>query len=125
MANQHSTQLLAAERCMILQHRQNSHWRQLWIALPLPTLGKTKEREASIEFSLPFLERGRVYFMTCELAVSQSQAMPRWVDALLSCSGPVTYLGQLGFPAVLSRPFTNASSIIPPAPKVSLGMGAH
>lgn len=59
MANQHSTQLLAAERRMILQYQQNSHWRLLWIALLLATLGKTKESEAGLDFSLCFLEGGQ------------------------------------------------------------------
>lgn len=122
MANQHSTHLLAAERCMILQHRQNSHWRQLWIALPLSTLGKTREREARSEFSLGFLKGGRVYFITPELAVSRSQAMPRWV---MRYSGAVTYLGQPGFPTVLSRPSTNVASSIPLPSTDFLGMGAH
>lgn len=110
---------------MILQHQQNSHWRQLWIALPLSTLGKAEEREACIEFSLHFLEGGGIYFIPPELAASRSQAVPTWVDDLLSYSGAVTYLGQLGLPAVLSRPSTNAVSSIPLAPKDYLGVGVH
>lgn len=54
-----------------------------------------------------------------------SQAMPRWVDALLRYSRAVTYLGKLHFPAVLSRPSTNSALNIPVAPKDFLGMGAH
>lgn len=110
---------------MILQHQQNFHWRWLWIALPLSVLGKTKESEVRLEFSLGFLERGRVCLVIPELAVSCSQAMPRRIDALLSYSSAVTYLGQLGFPEVLPRASTNAASSIPLAPKDFLEMGAH
>jgi len=110
---------------MILQHQQNSHWGQLWIALPPSALGKTKEREACTEFSLSCLEGGRVYFITRELAVSWSQAMPRWVDDLFSCTGAITYLGQFGFPAVSSRPHTKAASTVYSTwPKGFLGNGS-
>lgn len=123
MANHPSIQLLAAERLFYSTGRI-----PIGDGSGLLTPSQSWERvesEVCLEFSLGFPERTRIYLIIPEPEVSWSQAMPRRIDALLSCSSAVTYLGQLGFPAVLPRASTNADSSIPLAPKDFLEMGAH